>query len=48
MSLIWVFYYIENKHILYHGEDCMRSVCKSLTEHVKNIIDFKNKNKCDS
>ena len=40
MSIIWAFDYIENKHTLYRGEDCMKKFCTSLREHAKNIIDF--------
>ena len=45
MSTIWTFDYIENKHTLYRGKDCMKNFCESLREHVKNIIDFEEK-KC--
>ena len=30
MSTIWVFENIENKHILYRGEACMKRFCTSL------------------
>ena len=42
-STIWAFDHIENKHSLYHGEDCMKTFCESLREHVENIIDFEKK-----
>ena len=34
---------IENMHSLYLGKDCVKKFCKSLVEHVKNIIDFEKK-----
>ena len=40
---IWAFDHIENKHILYRGEDCMKKFCESLWEHAKNITDFEKK-----
>ena len=40
MSTIWAFDHIENKHILYCGEDCMKKFCESLRENAKNIINF--------
>ena len=43
MSTIWGFDSIENKHILYCGEGCMKNFCKPLREHTKNIIDFEKK-----
>ena len=43
MSLIWVFYHIENKHTLYWGQDCIKKFCTSLREHAKNVIDFEKK-----
>ena len=43
MSIIWAFDNIENKHIVYRGEDCMKKFCTSLREHEKNIIDFEKK-----
>ena len=46
MPTIWGFNHIEDKHTLYHGKDCMKTFCESLREHVKSIIDFKNKKKC--
>ena len=36
--MTWAFDNIENKHTLYGGKDCMKNFCKSLREHVKNII----------
>ena len=33
----------ENKHTLYHGEECMKKFCETLREHTKNIIDFEKK-----
>ena len=43
MSTIWAFDNIENKHILYCGEDSMKKFCTSLREHVINVINFENK-----
>ena len=43
ISTIWVFDRIENKRTLYCGKDCTKKFCKSLREHVKNIIDFQKK-----
>ena len=37
---------IENNHVVYSGEDCMKIFCKSLREHAMKIINFeKNKMK---
>ena len=44
MSAIWGFDYIEGKHALYRGKDCMKKFCTSLREHANNIIDFEKKN----
>ena len=38
MSAIWGFDHIENKHISYHGKDCMRKFYNSLREHLKKLI----------
>ena len=35
MPTIWRFDHIEDKHTLYHGKDCMKKFCSSLTEHKK-------------
>ena len=43
MSTIWAFHNIENKHSLYHGEDCMKKFFTSLVEHAKNLNDFEKK-----
>ena len=43
MSTIWGFDYIEGKHALYRGKDCMKKFCTSLREHTNNIIDFEKK-----
>ena len=43
MSKIWAFDYIENKHNLYRGKDCMEKFCESVREHAKNIILFEKK-----
>ena len=43
MSTIWVFNYIENKHTLYRGEDCMKKFCSSLRDHATNIVNSENK-----
>ena len=40
MSTIWGFDYIENKHTLYRGKDCMKNLCDSLIIHAKNLIAF--------
>ena len=40
MSTTWAFDYIENEHILYHGNDCMEKFCTSLREQAKKIIDY--------
>ena len=34
---------IQNIHTLYCEKDCMKKFCKSLREHVKNIIDLEKK-----
>ena len=44
MSTIWTFKNIENKHTLYHGEDCMKKFCNSSREHATDIINFEKKN----
>ena len=31
MSAIWAFDHIENKHTLYHGNDCMKNLYEYLT-----------------
>ena len=41
---MWAFDHIENIHTLYHEKDCMKNVCASLTEHMKNLTDFEKKN----
>ena len=43
MSTTWTFYHIENKKILYCRKDCMKKICESLREHVKNIVVFEKK-----
>ena len=43
MLTIWAFDHIENKHALYCGKECMKSVCKSLREHAKNELILKRK-----
>ena len=43
MSTIWVFENIENKHMLYCGEDCMKRFCTSLREHATKVINFEKK-----
>ena len=40
---MWAFDHIENIHTLYHEKDCMKNVCASLTEHMKNLTDFEKK-----
>ena len=39
---IWAFDNIENKYTLYHGENCMKYFCTSLTEHASNAVCKKN------
>ena len=29
MSTIWALHYLESKHILYRGKDCMKNFCRS-------------------
>ena len=36
MSVIWRFDHIENKHTLYHGKDCLKKFCTSLTREKYN------------
>ena len=43
MSTIWAFDSIENKHTLYHGEDCMKTFCESLRNHAKTMNYFEKK-----
>ena len=43
MSTTWTFYHIENKKILYCRKDCMKKICESLREHVKNAAVFEKK-----
>ena len=43
MSTISTFRSIENKHDVYRGKDCMKSVCEFLRDHAMKIIDFKKK-----
>ena len=43
MSRNWGFDYIEDKHTLYHGKDCVKKRCITLREHTKNIIGFEKK-----
>ena len=43
MSAIWEFDNIEDKHTLYHGEDCMKKFCTSFIEHATNVISFEIK-----
>ena len=40
---VWVLDHIENKHTLYHGEDCMKKFCTFSRERAKDIIDFEKK-----
>ena len=39
----WAFDPIENKHILYRGEDRMKKFCSSLRKHTANVVNFKKK-----
>ena len=34
---------IENKHDVYRGKDCMKTVCEFLRKHAMKIINFKKK-----
>ena len=43
MSTIWAFDNIDNKHSLYHGEDCMKKFCISLKEFSVDVINFGKK-----
>ena len=43
MSAISAFDHIENKNTLYRGKDCMKKLCASSRENMKNIIDFEKK-----
>ena len=43
MSTIWEFDNLENKHTLYHAEDCMKTFRSSLRKHAGNVISFENK-----
>ena len=43
MSTMWRFNHTKNKHTLYRGKDCMKKLCKSLTEHAQRIIGFEKK-----
>ena len=36
MKTILAFDEIENKHILYRGQDCMKKFCTSLRDHATN------------
>ena len=40
MSTIWAFDNIENRHTLYHGENCTKKFYSSLREHATNVISF--------
>ena len=40
MSAKWAFNNIENKHILYLGEKCIKKFCASLTVHAANVINI--------
>ena len=42
MWTIWVFDNIDKNNPC-HGKDCIKKFCRSLREHVKNIIDFEKK-----
>ena len=43
MSTIISFRSIENKHVVYRGEDYMKTFCELLTERAMKIINFKKK-----
>ena len=43
MSTISSFKNIENKHDLYRAKDCMKKFLESLREHVREVINYKNK-----
>ena len=41
MFLILSFKTVEDKCDVYKGNDCMKKVCESLSEHTMKIIDLK-------
>ena len=43
MSKIWGFDHIKSRQTLYCGKNCMKTFCKCLREHTKNIIYFEKK-----
>ena len=43
MSTTWVFDYIEIRHNLYHGKDCIKRFSSSLREHARNKFNFEKK-----
>ena len=43
MPTVLLFKYIENKHDVYRGKDCMKKLCESLKEQDMQIINFKKK-----
>ena len=44
MSIISAFDHVENKHTLYHGEDCMEKFCNS--ENMLQIYLILKRRKC--
>ena len=43
MSTIFLFRYIENRHDVYRGKDCMKKFCEYLREHTMKLINLKKK-----
>ena len=43
MSKVWGFDHIKSRQTLYCGKNCMKTFCKCLREHTKNIIYFEKK-----
>ena len=43
VSTIPSFRYIENKHDVYRGKDCIKKFCKYLKEHAIKITNFEKK-----
>ena len=43
ISTMWTFDGIENKHVVYRGEYCVKKFCESLKENAIKIINFEQK-----
>ena len=43
MSTLWDIDNLEDRHTLYHGENCMKKFCTSLIEHAVNVTSFEKK-----